>query len=51
MKLPKIFITTYHEAFLHRGGGEFEMAMIANDLKKTWHYCRYLWSINAINEL
>ncbi|MFK5947338.1 MAG: glycosyltransferase [Methylococcales bacterium] len=34
MRLPKILITTYHEAFLHRGGGEFEIAMISNALKK-----------------
>ncbi len=34
MLLPKILVTTYHEAFLHRGGGEFEIAMISNALKK-----------------
>jgi len=34
MKLPKILITTYHEAFLSRGGGEFEISMTANNLKK-----------------
>ena len=35
MQLPKILITTYHEAFLTRGGGEFEISMIANNLKKS----------------
>lgn len=34
MRLPRVLITTYHEAFLHRGGGEFEIAMISNALKK-----------------
>lgn len=34
MSLPSILITTYHEAFLHRGGGEFEIALISNALKK-----------------
>lgn len=34
MPLPRVLITTYHEAYLHRGGGEFEIAMIANALKK-----------------
>jgi len=34
MSLPRVLITTYHEAFLHRGGGEFEIAMISNALKK-----------------
>lgn len=34
MRLPRVLITTYHEAFLHRGGGEFEISMISNALKK-----------------
>ena len=34
MRQPRVLITTYHEAFLHRGGGEFEIAMISNALKK-----------------
>lgn len=33
MSLPRILITTYHEAFLVRGGGEFEIANLANSLK------------------
>ena len=34
MALPKVLITTYHEAYLHRGGGEFEILYIENLLKR-----------------
>lgn len=34
MSLPKILITTYHEAFVSRGGGEFEIFYIENLLKQ-----------------
>lgn len=30
----RILITTYHEAFLHKGGGEFEIITLANVLQK-----------------
>jgi glycosyltransferase involved in cell wall biosynthesis len=33
MNRPKILITTYHEAFLTRGGGEFEISKMATSLK------------------
>lgn len=34
MTIPKVLITTYHGAYLHRGGGEFEILYIENLLKK-----------------
>lgn len=33
MILPKILITTYHQAFMVRGGGEYEMFSVADSLK------------------
>lgn len=33
--LPKVLLTTYHEAFLHHGGGEFELKSMSNALRKN----------------
>lgn len=33
MSDPRVLITTYPEAFLHRGGGEFEIVELANNLR------------------
>src|SRR5690606_33759861 len=34
MKKPTILITTYHEAFVVRGGGEYELLSIADGLRQ-----------------
>lgn len=34
MNTPRILITTYHQAFLVRGGGEYEMFSVADSLKR-----------------
>ena len=34
MKNPRILITTYHQAFLTKGGGEYELLFLADSLKQ-----------------
>lgn len=34
MSSPRVLITTYHQAFLVRGGGEYEMFSVADSLKR-----------------
>ena len=34
MSLPSILVTTYHQAFLHKGGGEYELLEVAFNLRQ-----------------
>lgn len=34
MTLPSVLVTTYHQAFLHKGGGEYELLEVAFNLRK-----------------
>ena len=34
MALPSILVTTYHQAFLHKGGGEYELLEVAFNLRQ-----------------
>ncbi|MGE4317504.1 MAG: mannosyltransferase [Deferribacterales bacterium] len=45
---PRILLTTYHEAFLYKGGGEFEIHQIATNLKKVG-YVADIYSPYSLN--